>query len=299
MDFEKYVPNIGEKELSKHFFHEKKLASIGVLRELLRYNEKPRANHPDNYSRSNWVIKKILSYDTKFIKIPRSIYSYFTRLKVRPVYQLRQLIRLQNTAFIEAIYEAILQRPVDTEARRICLTELCNKTVSKVQMLIKIKGSEEASHIAVKVKGLFKYSLLTRFLDTLFIGNSCKFWLFFFQWLDTSIANYDLEISMHNNSLQAVEKLENINNNIHQTFADLSKRINRIDDKAITKEMVHQAIEIEQLSLTYMLKNIGEKLAAIESDISDIGRKYKNIVVQGQSLEVKVNNQCKVVDKKI
>ena len=83
-------------------------------------------------------------------------------LPLQDEYRLEQLLAFHDTAFIQNAYTALLRRPPDTQGNAVYLERLRNGSLTKVDILGRLRYSREGRTKKIPVRGLtFKFFLRT------------------------------------------------------------------------------------------------------------------------------------------
>lgn len=122
-----------------------------------------------NRCKDNIIRKFIKKIDKKLLKIDLYVNNIRPKLQRHYLFfnseltvKAKDLMKFNDTEFVQAAYQAILLRDVDDDAKTNCLEGLRNGSINKLNIITTLQNSIEGKSKYIRVSGLGKYKLIAK-----------------------------------------------------------------------------------------------------------------------------------------
>ncbi|MEF7439058.1 methyltransferase domain-containing protein [Paenibacillus lautus] len=203
------------------------------------------------------------------------------KLPIKEIYFLEELLQYDDEEFIRVCYHALLRRNPDSQGFNNFLALLRNGTLSKVQILGRLKKSKEAQRFNVQIIGLKKKYAYSRITNLPFFGYGLKVIASMIKL--PRIVKHLQQIEAYTNARFTIR--DNINdNNAEAVERLLSKQNNIIDQYRLEIHRLQSKVEILESKITNIESH--NKETTLKSQVLDNRTKvlWENYVDNDNSL---------------
>ncbi|MFC3813455.1 class I SAM-dependent methyltransferase [Lysobacter sp. GCM10012299] len=164
------------------------------------------------------------------------------RLPRKSEYAIADFLPYTDRDLVETAYQAILRRPVDSEALTALLPQLRNGSMTKIELLAQLRWSAEGIERGVHVDGLLVPTMLQRLRRKRIIGPVVT-WLHGLMRLGRSQQSQAAQLAAQSGELQELGRM----------FNDMSDKVQRIGDvNLIHARLDSLSHDVERLEAMYI-----------------------------------------------